>query len=83
MEAVTGALLAAGVAWASILAARRLPLERAFGENGLRLLAAASLAVIGLHLVGVPVGAWGVGAVVALAAGLALRRRARTTSPTL
>lgn len=72
---MTGALLASAVAWASILAARRLPLERAFGEAGLRVVAASSLAVVGLVLLGVPLGAGGAWALLALAAAAALAVR--------
>lgn len=75
MDPLTGAAVASAVAWASILAARRVPVERVLGENGLSILAAASLAVVGLVLLGVPVPpavAWG--GLAALAIGLAAAR---------
>lgn len=74
MDPVTGALVAAAIAWASILLARRVPLERAFGARGLRLLAAGSLVVLGLGLVGLRMGPWGWVALLALAFALALAK---------
>lgn len=62
MDPVTGALLASAVAWGSILAARHVPLERAFGARGLRILAALALGFLGISLLGVPVARWGVAA---------------------
>lgn len=59
MDALTGALLASTVAWASILLARHVPFERALGERGLRHVAAASLAIVGLVLLGAPLSPWG------------------------
>jgi hypothetical protein len=71
MDSLTGALVAAGAAWLSIVAAIVLPVPEAWFQR-LRWVGAASIAVVGLTLVGLPLPpvapavVLGVGAVVAL-----------------
>lgn len=72
MDSLTGAAIAAGAAWLSVLAAVFLPVPDAWFRR-LRWVGAASIAVVGLTLVGLPLPAalpaivLGAGAVVALA----------------
>ena len=53
MDSLTGALVAAGAAWLSIVAAIFLPIPDAWFQR-LRWVGAAAIAVVGLTLVGVP-----------------------------
>ena len=53
MDSLTGALVAAGAAWLSIVAAIFLPIPEALFQR-LRWVGAASIAVVGLTLVGLP-----------------------------
>lgn len=69
MDSLTGALVAAGAAWLSILAAVVLPVPEAWFQR-LRWVGAASIGVIGLTLVGLPLPALAPAFV--LAAGLAV-----------
>ncbi|MHB1262664.1 MAG: hypothetical protein ACYC2H_13235 [Thermoplasmatota archaeon] len=68
MDSLTGALIAAGAAWLSILAAIFLPVPEAWFQR-LRWVGAASIGVIGLTLVGLPLPA--LAPAIVLAAGLA------------
>ena len=68
MDSLTGAFVAAGAAWLSILAAILLPVPEAWFQR-LRWVGAASIGVIGLTLVGMPLPA--VAPAVVLVAGLA------------
>ena len=54
MDSLTGAVVAAAVAWASIVAAAVLPVRPAFLRR-LRVAGAASLGLVGLAAFGVPV----------------------------
>jgi hypothetical protein len=54
VDSLTGAAIAAGAAWLSVLAAVFLPVPDAWFQR-LRLVGAASLAVVGLTLVGLPI----------------------------
>jgi hypothetical protein len=53
VDSLTGALVAAGAAWLSIVAAIFLPIPDAWFQR-LRWVGAAAIAVVGLTLVGVP-----------------------------
>jgi hypothetical protein len=53
MDSLTGAVIAAGAAWLSIVAAVLLPVPEAWFQR-LRLVGAASIGVVGLTLLGVP-----------------------------
>ncbi|MEA3136733.1 MAG: hypothetical protein QOC71_1014 [Thermoplasmata archaeon] len=53
MDSLTGALVAAGAAWLSIIAAILLPVPEAWFQR-LRWVGAASIGVVGLTLVGMP-----------------------------
>lgn len=57
MDSLTGAAIAAGVAWASILAAAVLPIP-AFAFARLRWVGGAAIGLVALALVGVPVPAY-------------------------
>ncbi len=67
MDSLTGALVAAGAAWLSIVAAIVLPVPEAWFQR-LRWVGAASIGVIGLTLVGLPLPA--LAPAVVLATGL-------------
>lgn len=69
MDSLTGALVAAGAAWLSILAAVLLPVPDAWFQR-LRWVGAAAIGVIGLSLVGFPLPP--LAPAVVLAAGLAV-----------
>lgn len=68
MDPLSAALVAAGAAWLSIFAAAHLPASR-LDLRAVRLTGAASLALLGLAALGLPVPAWAPVAV--LAAGMA------------
>jgi hypothetical protein len=68
VDSLLGALVAAGVAWLSIAVAALLPVP--LPVRRLRWAGAASIALVGLTAMGLPVPAWV--PVAALAAGLAL-----------
>lgn len=55
MDPLTGALVASAVAWASILLALRVPLDRWVDPRGLRLVGGATLALLALGALGLPV----------------------------
>lgn len=57
MDSVTGAAIAAGVAWLSILVAAVLPIP-AFAFERLRWVGGAAIGLVALALVGVPVPAY-------------------------
>lgn len=54
MDSLTGAAVAAGAAWLSVVAAVFLPVPDAWFQR-LRRVGAASIAVVGLTLLGVPI----------------------------
>lgn len=54
MDSLTGAIIAAAVAWASILAAAVLPIP-AYAFERLRWVGGAAIGLVALALVGVPV----------------------------
>ena len=54
MDSLTGAIIAAAVAWASIIAAAVLPIP-AFAFERLRWVGGAAIGLVALALVGVPV----------------------------
>ena len=76
MEPVVGAVVAAAVAWASILAAGLAPAGR-LDPRALRLGGGLSLGAIGLAMLGLPIPAWlpVLLAAGAVAAGILLARR--------
>lgn len=55
MDPVTGALVAAAVGWASILAVVKLPVTRLVPPERLRVVGAVTLGVVGLSALGLPV----------------------------
>ena len=71
MDSLTGALVAAGAAWASIVAAILLPVPEAWFQR-LRWVGAASIAVVGLTLVGLPLPPVAPAIVLAVGAAVAL-----------
>lgn len=58
MDPLSATLLAAAVAWGSILLARVVPFERVWGPRGLRIVAGASLANVALYVMGAPLDGW-------------------------
>lgn len=59
MDTVTGALVAAGIAWLSIWAAIALPrLRRPPDPRLLRAAGGAAIAVLGLQVMGLPLPTW-------------------------
>lgn len=71
MDSLTGAAVAAVAAWLSVLAAVFLPVPDAWFRR-LRLVGAASIALVGLTLVGVPLPAVAPAAVLAVGGLVAL-----------
>ncbi len=51
---MTGALLAAGIAWASILFAILAPVGRVLDARAFRVAGAGTLAIVGLQILGLP-----------------------------
>jgi hypothetical protein len=70
VDSLTGALVASGAAWLSIVAAVLLPVPEAWFQR-LRWVGAASIGVVGLTLVGVPLPAVAPAVVLAVGAGVA------------
>jgi len=56
MDPLTGALLAVGVAWASILLVVHAPLR--IDPRRLRFIGAVAIALLGLQVLGAPLPAW-------------------------
>lgn len=54
MDPLKGAALAAAVAWASIIIAIHVPLDRWFSMGALRRAGALTLVLVGLGILGVP-----------------------------
>lgn len=84
MDSLTGAAIAAAAAWLSVLAAVFLPVPDAWFRR-LRGVGAASIAVVGLTLVGVPLPATAPAIVLAVGGAVALawptRASVRRTVP--
>ena len=76
MDSLTGAVIAAVAAWLSIVAAIVLPVPEAWFQR-LRWVGAASIAVVGLTLVGVPLPALAPAVVLGIGAAAVLLWPAR------
>ena len=58
MDAVTGALVAAAVGWASVLAVIKVPFQRWLCQRTLRAVGSLTLALVSASLLGATVPAW-------------------------